>query len=108
MLYPFPKDSTKSQNPAITLAECLMKNGTTLLSPPPPEPVFLRNPTIFTKEVSAVQGITGPLLQERIPSWNSSGRPKKVRPGTFGFNFQTRHLEYWNGKRWQKLAMKKI
>ena len=36
----------------------------------------------------------------RIASWDTAGRPKKPRPGTFGFNTQTKALEYWDGKDW--------
>ena len=35
-----------------------------------------------------------------IPAWNSAGRPKKAKKGTFGFNFQTNNLEYWDGAAW--------
>jgi hypothetical protein len=45
---------------------------------------------------------------DRIPSWNTLGRPKKPKIGICGFNFQTKSLELWNGSQWLKLPMKKI
>jgi hypothetical protein len=42
------------------------------------------------------------------PSWNTSGRPKEAKKGTFGFNTETKKLEFWNGTYWLKLPMKKI
>jgi hypothetical protein len=46
--------------------------------------------------------------RQKIPSWNSAGRPKEGKTGTFGFNFQTRKLEYWNGSKWLILSMTPI
>jgi len=46
--------------------------------------------------------------QQRIPSWNTAGRPKKAKVGTIGFNFLTSKLECWDGIRWRTLSMKKI
>lgn len=42
-----------------------------------------------------------------IASWNTAGRPKKPKLGTFGFNIQTNHLEYWNGTVWLAAPMSK-
>jgi hypothetical protein len=42
-----------------------------------------------------------------IASWNTAGRPKKVMRGTFGFNFQTNNLEYWDGFKWLGAHMSK-
>jgi len=54
-------------------------------------------------------GNTSSLITERrVPTWNTPGRPKKPKMGTFGFNFQTNNLEFWNGKRWLSLRMRKI
>jgi len=53
-------------------------------------------------------GSTASITQERIPSWNISGRPKKPKRGTIGFNIRTHNLEYWSGTEWFKLPMKKI
>jgi len=36
----------------------------------------------------------------KIASWNTAGRPKNARVGTFGFNMQTQSLEYWDGTNW--------
>ena len=40
-----------------------------------------------------------------IPFWNSAGRPKKAKRGTFGFNSQTKELEYWDGNIWFAASM---
>ncbi len=40
-----------------------------------------------------------------IASWKSKSRPKKARAGTFGFNTQTKKLEYWNGSYWLEATM---
>jgi hypothetical protein len=48
------------------------------------------------------------MQQETFPSWNTSGRPKKAKQGTFGFNFQTNKLEYWNGSKWLIISMTPI
>jgi len=42
----------------------------------------------------------------RIPAWNGTGRPKQAKAGTFGFNFQTNNLEYWDGNSWFAASMK--
>ncbi|QQG47682.1 MAG: hypothetical protein HY044_01170 [Candidatus Woesebacteria bacterium] len=68
----------------------------------------MRNPQIISRKITATQQLFGPIEQKVIPSWNIAGRPKNVKKGTFGFNFQTNHLEYWNGSAWLKLPMKKI
>lgn len=41
-----------------------------------------------------------------IGSWDTKSRPKNARRGTFGFNFQTKALEYWDGTDWYAVAMK--
>lgn len=40
-----------------------------------------------------------------IAYWDTAGRPKNPRLGTFGFNFQTNSLEYWNGTVWLTAVM---
>lgn len=40
-----------------------------------------------------------------ISSWDTAGRPQKAPKGTFGFNFQTNNLEYWDGAVWFKASM---
>jgi len=67
-----------------------------------------RNFSVFSRTITAGQGASALLGLERIPSWNAAGRPKKAREGIFGFNSQTKNLEYWNGSVWLKLRMKKI
>ena len=46
------------------------------------------------------QGLSMMLGMPTIASWNNAGRPKKPKPGTFGFNFQTSNLEFWDGTAW--------
>jgi len=36
----------------------------------------------------------------KITSWNTASRPNKAKAGTFGFNSQTKSLEYWDGSSW--------
>jgi hypothetical protein len=67
-----------------------------------------KNTTIIDNQFEMPKGIPMRKHQSRIPSWNNLGRPKKVKAGTFGFNFQTTTLEYWNGIKWLILPMKKI
>lgn len=50
--------------------------------------------------VNLGQGLSLMLGLPTIASWNTAGRPKKARRGTFGFNFQTSSLEYWDGTVW--------
>ncbi len=35
-----------------------------------------------------------------ISYWDEQQRPKNPKPGTIGFNTNTRSLEYWNGTDW--------
>ena len=42
-----------------------------------------------------------------IASWKTTDRPQKVKRGTFGFNTQTRTLEYYNGSHWLGASMDK-
>jgi len=41
----------------------------------------------------------------KISSWNKQSRPKNPKRGTFGFNLQTKSLEYWDGKSWFTASM---
>ena len=43
-----------------------------------------------------------------IPAWNIPGRPVNAKSGIFGFNLETKQLEYWTGSAWLKLPMRKI
>lgn len=52
----------------------------------------------------------GPGLSMRIGlpviiSWDNSTRPKNPQRGTFGFNTETNHLEYWDGISWYAVSM---
>ena len=51
------------------------------------------------------QGLSMMIGLPTIASWNSETRPKKPRSGTFGFNFETNSLEYWDGTSWFASAM---
>lgn len=43
-----------------------------------------------------------------ITVWKTANRPKKAKKGTFGFNFQTNSLEYWDGNFWFAAVMSPI
>ena len=74
---------------------------------PPVKPVFYRNPTVvFNNAINRDINLYN--SDNIIPSWNTSGRPKNIKPGIIGFNFQTESLEVWNGFVWLVLPMKKI
>jgi hypothetical protein len=71
------------------------------------EPILFRNYQIIDHKT--VNGITpATITRNRIPTWNTPGRPKNPKTGTFGFNFQTNNLEFWGGFQWLKLPMKRI
>jgi hypothetical protein len=74
----------------------------------PIKPILYKNIAIINHGVAAGQGLPVTYAQPQIPSWNTPGRPKKAKKGTFGFNLQTNSLEYWMGSRWLKLPMKRI
>lgn len=44
----------------------------------------------------------------RISSWDTRGRPKKAKEGTFGFNSQTASLEYFNGSHWMEARLSEL
>ena len=46
------------------------------------------------------QGLAMMVGLPTIHSWDTAGRPKKAKKGTFGFNFQTNNLEYFDGDDW--------
>lgn len=50
--------------------------------------------------IDIAQGLSLMIGLPTITSWDTSGRPKKAKRGTFGFNFQTNNLEYWDGTVW--------
>ena len=51
------------------------------------------------------QGLSMMVGLPAIDSWDIESRPKNARPGTFGFNFQTNSLEYWDGVDWFAAVM---
>ena len=51
------------------------------------------------------QGLSLMLGQLRIDSWDVEGRPKNAKRGMFGFNSETKSLEYYNGSNWLAAAM---
>ena len=51
------------------------------------------------------QGLSIMVGLPRIASWDTNGRPKKAKKGTFGFNSQTNYLEYLTGSIWLKAPM---
>jgi len=54
------------------------------------------------------QGLSLMMGLPTIGAWNTSGRPKKPKMGTIGFNSETNNLEYWNGSYWLAAAMSKL
>ncbi len=40
-----------------------------------------------------------------IETWTSSKRPKTAKRGRFGFNSDTKSLEYWDGAAWFSAQM---
>jgi hypothetical protein len=71
-------------------------------------PEFFKNPTIINREVVAGPGAIGVPIRKTIPSWNTTGRPKDPKAGTYGFNHETLNLEFWDGAKWFILQMKKL
>ena len=51
------------------------------------------------------QGLSMMIGLPTIASWNTAGRPEKPKAGTFGFNYQTSNLEYWDGTSWFSAAL---
>ncbi len=51
------------------------------------------------------QGLSMMIGLPKIPFWDTASRPKNAKNGTFGFNTQTKRLEYWDGKAWWVAAM---
>ena len=51
------------------------------------------------------QGLSLMLGLPTVSTWETGNRPKDAKVGTFGFNSQTKSLEYWNGRRWLKVEM---
>lgn len=56
-----------------------------------------KNPTVLVDLGAGLSLISG---LPTIASWNTDGRPKGAKRGTFGFNSQTKKLEYWDGTSW--------
>lgn len=59
---------------------------------------------------SFLMGIGGLSLMLGLPKinyWDTSGRPKKAKLGTFGYNSQTNSLEYFNGSYWLSAPLRK-
>lgn len=52
------------------------------------------------------QGLAIMIGLPTIAQWKNTDRPKKARRGTFGFNTQTKSLEYWDGKDWYGATLK--
>lgn len=66
------------------------------------DPIRHKNSPIFMDIGNGLSTIVG---SQKIPSWNSAGRPANPSSGTFGYNFQTNNLEYWNGSNWLATQM---
>jgi len=52
------------------------------------------------------QGLSIMVGLPTIDSWNTKDRPIKPKKGTFGYNYQTKKLEYFDGKDWYCASMK--
>lgn len=46
------------------------------------------------------QGLSLMVGRPTITTWKTKERPKKAKPGTIGFNLDTKNLEYWDGESW--------
>ena len=46
------------------------------------------------------QGLSLMVGRPTITTWKTKERPKKAKPGTIGFNEDTKNLEYWDGENW--------
>lgn len=52
------------------------------------------------------QGLSLMVGMPTISNWTTKDRPKDPSEGTFGFNTETNHLEYWDGQNWMAASMK--
>lgn len=43
----------------------------------------------------------------RLALWKTRERPKKASRGTFGYNYQTNNLEYFDGSAWYAASLSK-
>jgi hypothetical protein len=66
---------------------------------------MVKNTTNASLMMDIGQGLSLMLGLPRIASWETRGRPKKPKRGTFGFNSQTNSLEYYNGSYWLAASM---
>ncbi len=51
------------------------------------------------------QGLSLMVGLPTIAFWDIGSRPQKPQKGTFGFNFETNSLEYWDGTKWLSAPM---
>ena len=51
------------------------------------------------------QGLSIMVGLPTIAYWDTIGRPKNAKKGTFGFNNQTNSLEFWDGENWLSAQM---
>jgi hypothetical protein len=65
----------------------------------------INNPSLL---MDIGQGLSLMLGLPRLTSWNTRGRPKEAKRGTFGFNSQTNSLEYFNGSYWLAAPVGKV
>jgi len=66
------------------------------------DPIKHKNAPLFMDIGNGLSTLIG---NPRIPSWNNAGRPANPRAGTFGYNFQTNKLEFFNGNNWMVVPM---
>lgn len=52
------------------------------------------------------QGLALAIGLPTLASWNENTRPKNAKRGTFGFNIDSKSLEYFDGESWFRASMK--
>jgi hypothetical protein len=57
-------------------------------------------PKNSTLVVNIGQGLSLMIGLPTIATWRTAERPKDARRGTFGFNTETKNLEFFDGNHW--------
>jgi hypothetical protein len=58
--------------------------------------------------VDVGQGLALAIGLPTLASWNESSRPRNAKRGTFGFNIETKSLEYFDGEAWFRALMRTV
>jgi hypothetical protein len=64
-----------------------------------------KNTPIFMEIGNGLFTIIG---NQRMPTWDTLGRPANAKNGAFGFNFETNSLEVYDGNFWFSILMSQI